>query len=76
MQPTTPIIVRVIEPPVHETTIVDVLIGALGLTGVLLLAAALFGLVLGGLLIARRRVRDRLNIEDEGAQRLGLTETP
>jgi hypothetical protein len=76
VQPTESIVVRVVETPVHETTVADVLIAALGLTGVLLLAAALFGLLLGGLLIARRRLRDRLNIQDEGTQRLGLTETP
>jgi hypothetical protein len=76
VQPSESIVVRVVETPVHETTVADVLIAALGLTGVLLLAAALFGLLLGGLLIARRRVRDRLNIQDEGTQRLGLTETP
>jgi ABC-type dipeptide/oligopeptide/nickel transport system permease component len=76
VQPSDPIVVRVIEAPAHETTVADILISALGVTGLLLLAAALFGLVLGALLIARRRLRDRRNIEDEGTQRLGLTGTP
>jgi hypothetical protein len=75
MQPSDPIVVRVIEEPVHETTVADVVLGALGLTGVLLLAALVFGLLLGGLLVLRRRRRDRRNVEDEGTQRLGLTGT-
>jgi hypothetical protein len=75
MQPSDPIVVRVIEEPVHETTVADVVLGALGLTGVLLLAALVFGLLLGGLLVLRRRRRDRRNVEEEGTQRLGLTGT-
>jgi hypothetical protein len=75
MQPSDPIVVRVIEEPVHETTVADVVLGALGLTGVLLLAALVFGLLLGGLLVLLRRRRDRRNVEDEGTQRLGLTGT-
>jgi hypothetical protein len=75
MQPSDPIVVRVIEQPVHETTVADVVLGALGLTGVLLLAALVFGLLLGGLLVFRRRRRDRRNVEEEGTQRLGLTGT-
>jgi len=34
-----PIIVRVVEQPVHETTISDVILGSLGLVGVLVIAA-------------------------------------
>jgi hypothetical protein len=75
MQPSDPIVVRVIEEPVHETTVADVILGAVGLTGVLLLAALVFGSLLGGLMVLRRRRRDRRNLEEEGAQRLGLTET-
>jgi hypothetical protein len=71
-QPGDPIVVRVIEEPVHETTVADVVLGALGLTGVLLLAALLFGLLLGFLMVARRRLRERRNVEEEGTQRLGL----
>jgi hypothetical protein len=51
IQQSTPIIVRVIDQPVESTTIVDVLIGAIGLTGVLVIAAVLLGLLLGGILI-------------------------
>ena len=54
-----PIIVKIIEPPAHETTLADVIFGALGLVGVLLVIAALLGAVLGGLLIAYKRWRVR-----------------
>jgi hypothetical protein len=60
-----PIIVRVVEEPVHSTTVADVLLGALGLTGLLVLAAALLGLILGGTLIGIKLLRARYNIEPE-----------
>lgn len=75
MQPTpSTIIVRMVEAPVRETTLADVIIGALGLTGALLLAAALFGGILGALMVARRVLRARHGIPDDGTQTLGLTE--
>ena len=55
-----PIIVQVVQQPVHSTTVADVLIGAIGLTGVLVLAALLLGGVLGGALIAFKTWRNRL----------------
>ena len=58
-----PIVVRVIETPAESTTIADVLIGALGLTGALLLVAALCGAALGGILIAIKLLRARYNLE-------------
>jgi hypothetical protein len=62
------IIVRVLEEPVKETTIVDVLVGSLGLTGALLLAAIVLGAVLGSILIGIKLFRARFNLEpkDEG----------
>ena len=62
MQP-NPIIVKVIEAPTQETTIVDVLLGSLGLTTVLILAALVLGAVLGGLLIGVKLLRARFNLE-------------
>jgi hypothetical protein len=73
-QPADTIVVRVVEEPVREMTVADVIVGALGLTGALLLAALAFGFLLGMLMVARRRLRERRDIEEEGAQRLGLTE--
>jgi hypothetical protein len=58
-----PIIVRVIETPTQETTIVDVLLGSLGLTTVLILAALVLGAVLGGLLIGYKVLRARFNLD-------------
>ncbi len=63
MQPTNPIIVRVIEEPVKSTTIVDVLVGSIGLVAVLLLAALVLGALLGGVLIGIKMFRARYNLE-------------
>jgi hypothetical protein len=63
MQPPDPIIVRVVEEPVKSTTIVDVLLGSLGLVGVLLLAALVLGAILGGTLIGIKLFRARYNLE-------------
>ena len=63
MQPSNPIVVRVVEEPVETTGISDILIGALGLTGVMLLAALVFGLRLGGILIAIKRIRARYDLD-------------
>ncbi len=63
-QPAQPIVVKVIEQPVvEETTAADILIGAIGLTGVLLLVAMILGGVLGAILIGIKRLRARLNLE-------------
>jgi hypothetical protein len=58
-----PIIVRVIEEPVESTGIADILVGALGLTGVMLLTALLLGAILGGILIGIKRVRAKYNLD-------------
>ena len=59
--------VRVVEQPVHETTISDVVFGSIGLVGVLLLAALLLGLLLGGglILVKRLTARDGLDAQHE-----------
>ena len=63
MQPPDPIIVRVVEDPVKSTTIVDVLVGSLGLVGALLLAAVVMGAILGAMLIGIKLFRARYNLE-------------
>ena len=72
----SPIIVRVVEQPVHETTISDVIFGSIGLVGVLLVSALLLGLALGGGLILFKRwtARDRLDAE-RTAENLRVTPT-
>jgi hypothetical protein len=63
LQPSSPIIVHVVEQPVESTTVSDILIGSLGLTGVLLLTAVVLGLALGGILIGVKLLRARYNLE-------------
>jgi hypothetical protein len=58
-----PVMVRVVQTPVDSTSVADVLIGAIGLTGVLVLVAVLLGGVLGGLLIGVKKLRARYNLE-------------
>jgi hypothetical protein len=64
LQP-APVIVRLVEQPVQDTSVADVIIGAIGLTGFLLLMAALLGLVLGGILIGVKKLRARYDLEAE-----------
>jgi hypothetical protein len=58
-----PVMVRVLEQPVESTSVADVLIGAIGLTGVLILVAVLLGAALGGLLIGVKKLRHRYNLD-------------
>ena len=51
--------VHVVQQPVESTTLSDVLIGAFGLTGALILVALLLGFALGGILIAVKHLRAR-----------------
>jgi hypothetical protein len=60
-----PIIVHVVQPATESTTVADVLIGAFGLTGLLVLLAVLLGGVFGGILIGIKVLRRRMNIEPE-----------
>jgi hypothetical protein len=79
VQQASPIIVSVVEQPTQGTTVADVLIGALGLTSALLLAAAVLGLALGGILIGIKLLRARYNLEpipDSEALRVTPTNTP
>ena len=59
-----PVIVRLVEQPVHDTSVGDVIIGAIGLTGLLLITAALLGLLLGGILISVKKLRARYDLEE------------
>jgi hypothetical protein len=75
-QANQPIMVRVVEQPVHETTIADVIFGSIGLVGVMLLAALLLGLLLGGglILVKRLTARDGLDARHD-AENLRVTPT-
>jgi len=63
VQSEQPIVVRVIEEPVKSTGVGDVILGALGLTGVMLLAALVLGALLGGILITIKRLRAKYDLE-------------
>lgn len=53
----SPIIVKIIEPPGDLVTVGEVLLGALGLSGVITLVALAAGLLVAGLLFWARRRR-------------------
>jgi hypothetical protein len=59
MQEPSPIFVRVAQQPVESTTVADVLIGAIGLTGLMVLIAIVLGGILGGILIKLKHLRAR-----------------
>ena len=73
--PQQPVIARIVEQPVHETSISDIIVGSLGLVGVLLVSAALLGLALGGILIGVKLVRARFGAE-RSADHADLRVTP
>jgi hypothetical protein len=54
-----PVVVKIVEEPAKETTVVDVLLGSIGLTGLVLILAAIAGLVLGGLLVWNQKRRGK-----------------
>ena len=72
--PTTPIIVRVVEPS-EVSGLGSVLIQAVGLTGAIALGALGFGIVLASIIIGYRKLRERGMTEEDAAQtqQLGLT---
>jgi Na+/H+-dicarboxylate symporter len=77
MQPaSTPIIVKVVEES-EITGLGNVMMKAVGLTGVIAIGALVFGLVLAALIIGYRKLRLHLEPEDEPPQTqpLGLTPT-
>jgi hypothetical protein len=65
-KPVTPVVQ--IQIPAHqEVGVPDVLLGSIFLIGVLILAAAMAGLLAGGAFILYRRWRDRHAPQDEAA---------
>ena len=56
----SPIMVRVVEEaPVESTTVADVLLGSIGLTGLLIVVAVLAGATFGAILIGIKKLRER-----------------
>ena len=65
LQAPPPVIVHVVQQPVHQTSITDLIFGSLATVVVLLLIAAALGLVLGGAIILVKRLRHRDGIDPE-----------
>jgi hypothetical protein len=57
------VMVRVVQPTVEETSVADVLLGSIGLTGVLVLVALILGALLGATLIGVKKLRSRYNLD-------------
>jgi hypothetical protein len=75
-QPFVPIIVKVVEAPTKEIGPADVLLGSLGITGLFLLGAAVFGFALGGALILFKRWQAAREIGDQDSEVFRLTRPP
>jgi hypothetical protein len=75
-QPITPLIVKVMDAPTKEISVADILMGSVGITGLFLLGAAIFGFLLGGAFIAFRRWRDRRDEGEPGSEIFHLTRPP
>jgi hypothetical protein len=59
LQPPGAIIARVVEEPAPGENLADVVIGAVGLSGAMVLVALIVGLLLGGAFIGYRVLRKR-----------------
>ena len=55
--------VQVVDQPVQETTVADVLLGAIGLTGALVIGAVILGALFGAALIALKKTREKYHLE-------------
>ena len=68
-QPITPTIVQVVpEKPRDEITMIDVALAGFGVTGIIMVAALIAGVLAGGLFIWYRKKRAITIIEERGHQ--------
>lgn len=65
--------IKVVGAPTPQLTVLDVLLDALGLTGVLLIGSALGGLLVGGVLIGLKKWHAARRGADEPADGYGFT---
>ena len=73
--PSTPIVVKIVEGN-EISGLGDVMRDAIGLTGVIVVGAALFGMVLAIVIVGYRKIQARLHPDEEAqTQPLGLTPT-
>jgi hypothetical protein len=67
-EPITPTIIEIVKEPSASISMIEVALAAFGLTGVIMLAAILAGLIAGGVIIWFRRQRPVSTIEARGHQ--------
>lgn len=69
MQPAPPIVVDVIkQPPVTpELGVADVVLGAVGLTGAIMIGAVVVGLLVGLVVVFIKRSRERADVPPESS---------
>jgi ABC-type dipeptide/oligopeptide/nickel transport system permease component len=70
-QSVTPVIIKVVPPPTQELSVVNVIVDALGLTGLIAIAAMLVGAVFGIGLILFKRWREQ-HSPDNGSSGIRL----
>lgn len=74
MQQQDAFVVDLVEAPTREVTVVDVIVGSLGVAGLMTLAAVVLGALLGWFLIIRSR---RHGIEDpDGPPSISTSTSP
>lgn len=56
--PSDPIIIKIIDPPSEIEGLGEVLLGALGITGAIVVAALVCGIIAAGVLLVVRRFRE------------------
>jgi len=56
--PSDPIIIKIIDPPSEIEGLGEVLLGALGITGAIVVAAVVCGVLVAGVLFLTRRFRE------------------
>jgi hypothetical protein len=76
LQPVTPVVVKVVDAPSRETSVADILVGAAGFVGFVLLAAAVVGLVAGYLFFQFKRVREAAGGAVDDSASLNLSALP
>jgi len=57
VQPIIPTIVQIVPPPTEQVGVLDVLVGALGLTGLIAVGSIVLGAALGALIIGYKKRR-------------------
>lgn len=75
MQPAPPIIVKVVDPP-QDLGLGDVILNAVGLTGVMAVFALILGCVVALLVISYRKLQASRLTDEEAAQTQSLGLTP